>query len=133
MEVPVGLRDMLVEVVKGRKRRLRKVGMLVKAIRMIRVRKMRVRDVGDRIAIDVCIVLGEKAGYKMCMMMDVIPPLRSNCGVTNRGGGVFDSESCRIILRTITKDKEGLRSWGIWKHHIGSVTRNSTAPYRCYS
>ncbi len=44
----MGLRDMLVEVVKGRKSRLRKVGMVVKAMRMVRDRRIRVRGVRDR-------------------------------------------------------------------------------------
>jgi len=47
--VPVGLRDMLVEVVKGRKRRVRKGGRAVKAIRVVRVRRMRVRGVSSSV------------------------------------------------------------------------------------
>lgn len=46
--MPVGLRDMLVEVVNGRKRRLRKVGIVVKAMRKVRARRIRVRSVRDR-------------------------------------------------------------------------------------
>lgn len=45
--MPVGLRDILVEVVKGRKRRLRKVGMVVKAIRKVKAKMIRVRGVRD--------------------------------------------------------------------------------------
>lgn len=48
MDVPVGLRDMLVEVVNGRRRRVRKVGMVVKAMRKVRARRIRVRGVRDR-------------------------------------------------------------------------------------
>ena len=40
---PVGLRDMLVEVVKGRRRRLRKVGIAVKAIKVATISRMRDR------------------------------------------------------------------------------------------
>lgn len=56
--MPVGLRDMLVEVVKGRKRRVRKGGRAVKAIRVVRVRRMRVRvrGVSSR-------VVGEKGDW----------------------------------------------------------------------
>lgn len=44
----MGLRDMLPEVVKGRKRRLRKVGMVVKAMRNDNARRINVRGVKDR-------------------------------------------------------------------------------------
>ena len=48
-DVPVGFKDRPVEVVKGRRRRLRKLGIAVKAMSIVKERNMRERGVSSRI------------------------------------------------------------------------------------